>query len=41
MMALTLQNRFIAFHDWFDREINKGANSVEEIAASIFPPSGQ
>ncbi len=38
MMALTLQNRFIAFHDWFDREIDKGAKSVEEIAASIFPP---
>ena len=38
MMALTLQNRFIAFHDWFDREIDKGAKSVEEIATSIFPP---
>ena len=38
MMALTLQNRFIAFHDWFDREIDKGAKSVEEIAAIIFPP---
>lgn len=38
MMALTLQNRFIAFHDWFDREIDKGAKSVEEISTSIFPP---
>ena len=38
MMALTLQNRFIAFHNWFDREIDKGAKSVEEIAAIIFPP---
>lgn len=37
MMALTLQNRFIAFHDWFDREIEKGADSVEEIALTIFP----
>ena len=37
MMALTLQNRFIAFHDWFDGEIDKGAKSVEEIAAIIFP----
>ncbi|NOT79777.1 MAG: aminoglycoside phosphotransferase family protein [Bacteriovoracaceae bacterium] len=37
MMALSLQNRFIAFHDWFDREIGKGAKSVEEIAAIIFP----
>lgn len=37
MMALALQNRFIAFHDWFDREIDKGAKSVEEVAAMIFP----
>lgn len=36
MMALTLQNRFIAFHDWFDRDIAKGAHSIEEIAAKIF-----
>ena len=38
MMALTLQNRFIAFHDWFDQEIVKGFKSVEEIAAFVFPP---
>ena len=37
MMALTLQNRFIAFHDWFNREIEGGAQTVEEIAASVFP----
>ncbi len=37
MMALTLQNRFIAFHDWFDREIEKGAESIEDIASAIFP----
>lgn len=37
MMALALQNRFIAFHDWFDREIERGAKTVEEIAASVFP----
>lgn len=37
MMALALQNRFIAFHEWFDREIECGAKSVEEIAASVFP----
>ena len=38
MMALALQNRFIAFHDWFDRELQRGANTLEEIAASCFPP---
>lgn len=38
MMALALQNRFIAFHDWFDREIGNGAQSVEEVAKSVFPP---
>jgi hygromycin-B 7''-O-kinase len=37
MMALALQNRFIAFHAWFDREIEKGAVTVEEVAAAIFP----
>lgn len=37
LMALALQNRFIAFHDWFDREIERGALSVEEVAASVFP----
>jgi hypothetical protein len=36
MMALALQNRFIAFHEWFDREIEKGADTVEEVAAAIF-----
>jgi hygromycin-B 7''-O-kinase len=36
MMALTLQNRFIAFHDWFDIEIRNGAESVEEIASTVF-----
>jgi hypothetical protein len=38
MMAIALQNRFIAFHDWFGREINNGAVTVEEIASSVFPP---
>lgn len=37
MMALALQNRFIAFHDWFDRELQRGASTIEEIAASCFP----
>ena len=37
MMALTLQNRFIAFHDWFSREIDQGAVTIEEIAVKIFP----
>lgn len=37
MMVLTLQNRFIAFHDWFSGEIEKGAESVEEIAQAVFP----
>jgi Phosphotransferase enzyme family len=37
MMAMALQNRFIAFHDWFGREIKEGADSIEEIAAKIFP----
>jgi hypothetical protein len=37
MMALALQNRFIAFHDWFDREIEKGAESIEDVASAIFP----
>lgn len=37
MMALALQNRFIAFHEWFDHEIEKGAESVEDVASAIFP----
>jgi len=37
MMTLTLQNRFIAFHDWFAREIRQGANSIEEVASAGFP----
>ncbi len=37
MMTLTLQNRFIALHDWFAREIRQGATSIEEIAGAVFP----
>lgn len=37
MMAIALQNRFIAFHDWFIHEIENGASSVEEVAKSVFP----
>jgi len=37
MMAFALQNRFMAFHDWFDREIKNGAQSVEDVASAVFP----
>jgi len=37
MMAFALQNRFMAFHDWFAREIKNGAKSVEEVAGVVFP----
>lgn len=37
MMALTLQNRFIAFHDWFAREVREGATSIDEVASAVFP----
>jgi hygromycin-B 7''-O-kinase len=37
MMTLALQNRFMAFHDWFDRELKNGATSVAEVARVVFP----
>jgi hygromycin-B 7''-O-kinase len=38
LLALTLQNRFMAFHDWFQPELKSGATTLEEIAFKSFPP---
>lgn len=37
LMALTLQNRFIAFHDWFSKEINSGIKNLRDLAKIVFP----
>jgi len=36
MMTLTLQNRFVAFHDWFRNEMQNGAATVEDVAEIVF-----
>jgi hygromycin-B 7''-O-kinase len=39
LLALTLQNRFMAFHDWFRPELKSGVSTLEEIAFKVFPPT--
>jgi hypothetical protein len=36
-MAFALQNRFMAFHDWFAAEMKGGAESIDDIARAVFP----
>lgn len=37
LLALALVNRFIVFHDWFDRELAAGVDSLEALAEVVFP----
>jgi hypothetical protein len=37
MLALTLQNRFIEFEDWFRPELLSGTDSLDALASKIFP----
>ena len=37
MLALTLQNRFIEFENWFRPELHSGTSSLGELANKIFP----
>lgn len=37
LMALTLQNRFMAFHDWFSKELKNSVNSMEDLVKIVFP----
>lgn len=37
MLAMTLQNRFIKFEDWFRPELQRGASSLDDLANKIFP----
>jgi hypothetical protein len=38
LLALTLQNRFMAFYDWFDREIPT-VKTLDDLALRVFPVS--
>lgn len=37
LMILILQNRFIAFHNWFSKELSTGLASIEKIAETVYP----
>jgi hygromycin-B 7''-O-kinase len=37
LLALTLQNRFMAFHDWFKTELESGATSLPALARKVYP----